>query len=187
MSKNKNTSHVALWQFIFHKNQAKMQKPYVKHYVHPFELWAAGRLFMRLLFYSEKIIHRKTLKTDAYLPKSGCPSKLTQVRLCSDERNVKKPRASSLTVQIEKDWVGCQEKASSLRKVRKSKAEMFGHNAQLHVWRKPNTSYKLSSKVVEGWRFGLVLQPRGRSALQSLSQTWKCFKVKCETVYWTVY
>lgn len=58
---------------------------------------------MRLLFYSEKIIHRKTLKTDAHLPKSGCRSKLTQVRLCNDERNVKKPRGSSQTVQREKD------------------------------------------------------------------------------------
>ena len=49
---------------------------------------------------------------------------------------------------------------------------MFGHNAQQHVWRKPNTSYQLSSTVVEGWWSGLVLQPQDLGTLQSLSPPW---------------
>ena len=46
----------------------------------------------------------------------------------------------------------------------------FGENQTQHI--STNTSYQLSSTVVEGWWFGLVLQPQDWDTLQSLSWPW---------------
>ena len=51
----------------------------------------------------------------------------------------------------------------------------FGYNAQKHVCRNQrgtNISYQMSSTVVEGWWFELVLQPHYLGTLQSVSRPW---------------
>lgn len=56
-----------------------------------------------------------------------------------------------------------------------TKVEMFGHNAQWHIWQKPNTAYQhkhlvptVSTKV-EGWRFQACCAATGHLEITELS------------------
>lgn len=41
----------------------------------------------------------------------------------------------------------------------KTKGDMFGHNAQQHIWRIPNTTYQHSGRVVMIWTYFAVTGP----------------------------
>lgn len=60
-----------------------------------------------------------------------------------------------------------------------TKVEMCGNNAQQHGWLKLNrehniinTSHQLSNMMLEGWRFGLLLQAQDLRSLLPLNSPW---------------